>query len=751
MIYADNICVACVFLKLLNKSITKIQSKMKKSDFLHRSAKRFSLLLIVSSIMISGLYAQNMSRYITLNVANDTLISIDLAADSANTPIKIASGDWDTIITAGTSWTGYIWYPFHDTIMTTYGDVKWFDCMKNYTNLTGIDVSHNKTLVSLLAPNNDITSLDVSGCTKLEYLGCYDNPSLTTLKVSGCTSLKNLDCHNTALTTLDVSACKNLIYLDCYDNPSLTILKVSGCTSLKNLYCYNTALTTLDVSACKNLRYLDCYDNPSLTTLKVSGCTSLKKLYCYNSALTTLDVSNCIFLENLYCSNNKLTSLGLTNCINLSYLYCDTNVLTSLNVADCINLSTLYCFGNDFSTESFDDLMCSMHANGGEFYPLYSVSDSKAEIFSKTNGQNAIDKGWKIRYRNDDAILAPTIGTATCGAVANMSNAIKLNVIKDTIVKFGLIANRDNMPIKVVSGTWDTSLIIGTTLIAYEIPTFADTMIIYGYPMGLLSFSGIGGEIIGIDASNNVSLQGLEYIGTDLSTLNLKNCPSLVFVNCADNALKSLNVSGCTSLGELDCSNNELTKLDVSGLIKLKYLYCENNALTSLKINGIDLEVLYCGGNKLSVKGYDSIMCYLPERDEYYHGEFYPVINTSDTLAYKSFMQTNANNAIAKYWDIMFSETGNDLPQTIGSYECNGLSIEEIEEALEIVLYPNPAKTMLNIENATEDVHIFDITGRMVMKVNNYGETLLQINVSNLSRGMYFVRIGNYTTKFVKE
>ena len=209
--------------------------------------------------------------------------------------------------------------------------------------------------------------------------------------------------------------------------------------------------------------------------------------------------------------------------------------------------------------------------------------------------------------------------------------------------------------------------------------------------------------------------------------------------------------SGCTSLGELDCSNNELTKLDVSGLIKLIYLYCENNALTSLKINGTDLEKLYCGGNKLSVKGYDSIMCYLPERDDYNHGKFYPVINTSDTLAYKSFMQTNANNAIAKYWDIMFSETGNDLPQTIGSYECNGLSIEEIEEALEIVLYPNPAKTMLNIENATEDVHIFDITGRMVMKVNNYGETLLQINVSNLSRGMYFVRIGNYTTKFVKE
>ncbi len=78
--------------------------------------------------------------------------------------------------------------------------------------------------------------------------------------------------------------------------------------------------------------------------------------------------------------------------------------------------------------------------------------------------------------------------------------------------------------------------------------------------------------------------------------------------------------------------------------------------------------------------------------------------------------------------------------------------IEDVSDVNNAVhLYPNPAKTMLTIENATEDVQIFDIAGRLLINVENKETNLLQINVSNLSKGMYFVKIGNYTTKFVKE
>ncbi len=78
--------------------------------------------------------------------------------------------------------------------------------------------------------------------------------------------------------------------------------------------------------------------------------------------------------------------------------------------------------------------------------------------------------------------------------------------------------------------------------------------------------------------------------------------------------------------------------------------------------------------------------------------------------------------------------------------------IEEVSQVNNAVhLYPNPAKTMLTIENATENVQIFDIAGRVVMNIDNKETNMLQINISHLSKGMYFVKVGNYTIKFVKE
>lgn len=52
----------------------------------------------------------------------------------------------------------------------------------------------------------------------LEQLACGDN-QLTSLNVSGCAALRSLDCYNNQLTRLDVSGCTALESLSCYDNP----------------------------------------------------------------------------------------------------------------------------------------------------------------------------------------------------------------------------------------------------------------------------------------------------------------------------------------------------------------------------------------------------------------------------------------------------------------------------------------------------------------------------------------------------
>jgi hypothetical protein len=71
--------------------------------------------------------------------------------------------------------------------------------------------------------------------------------------------------------------------------------------------------------------------------------------------------------------------------------------------------------------------------------------------------------------------------------------------------------------------------------------------------------------------------------------------------------------------------------------------------------------------------------------------------------------------------------------------------------AKNISVYPNPAKDGIIIENAalkTENIVIFDLSGRGVLQTPAENG---KINVSHLQPGIYFVKIGTYTGKFVKE
>ncbi len=85
--------------------------------------------------------------------------------------------------------------------------------------------------------------------------------------------------------------------------------------------------------------------------------------------------------------------------------------------------------------------------------------------------------------------------------------------------------------------------------------------------------------------------------------------------------------------------------------------------------------------------------------------------------------------------------------------EVYGEDFDAVEEvnASALNVYPNPATSSFkfNAENDTT-VEIIDMTGRMVMSVEaKAGENT--VNVSELSNGVYFVKIGASVVKFVKE
>ncbi len=605
----------------------------------------------------------------------------------ANTPIQIVSGD--SIYNITNTSTAPKEYKAGADTMTIYGDVKQLTCSSNKTNITKINVSSNNTLTFLACTDNNLDTLDVSNCSALTYLSCSYN-NLTSLILNN--SITNVSCHHNNLDAIDVS-----------------------------------------------------------------NCSKLSLLSCENNNLSFLDVSNNTELLSLNCCYNNLTSLDVRNNTSLGYLY---------------------CYGIPFTTVAYDKLMCSMPMkdtiDNARFYPLEDANDTNAIRFMEANSLNAKAKNWKVNY-----ILANEIpmtnGNYDCSGV-NMLNYITLNVTKDESIAFDIYTGTNDIPVKIVSGDWDTTIVTGTdwteTMNFYA---HADSIVIYGDVIGF-DCNGNNLNIIGLDASHNellevlycdsndltfldvsgcTKLEDLSCYENSLTTLDLSNNPNLVTLICFNNELTSLNLNGCVALEEVGCWTNHLTTLDVSNCPELYVLMAFDNELSSLDIsNNKNLYLLAVALNPFTTAGFDSLMCSLPMRDTADGAAFISIYDASDAN-YNVFMATNAKNATAKNWEVV-DLSGEEIPATTGDYDCNGgggedpTNISEIKLS-NIELYPNPAKTMLTIENATENVQIFDISGRLLINVENKETNLLQINVANLANDLYFVKIGNYTTKFVKE
>lgn len=89
-----------------------------------------------------------------------------------------------------------------------------------------------------------------------------------------------------------------------------------------------------------------------------------------------------------------------------------------------------------------------------------------------------------------------------------------------------------------------------------------------------------------------------------------------------------------------------------------------------------------------------------------------------------------------------------------GVLDYNDIAEMTMEQGFE--LYPNPTEDILNIKaknvNNTQevDVHIFDISGKLLQQLRFTGETL-RVNISDYPSGIYFLKAGSETLKFIKK
>lgn len=270
---------------------------------------------------ITSLNVSSLTKLVKLSCYNNSLTALNISGCTALKELRCYYNYNLTSITGLSSCTAITYLDCEDCSISGLSGVN------NMTDITTLLARNNKLVSLTITGKSKLTNLRVNGNTLLTTLNCYRN-ALTTLNVTGCTALQQFRCYeNSNLETITGFAdCKAIIYLDCEDCSITSLPGVNNMNDIATLLARNNKLTSLDVTSKSNLSWLRVTGNKSLTTLQ-----------CYSNALTSLEVDGCSAMTMMSCAINQLTSLNLLGCTSLSDLYCNRNNISGTNMTALIN------------------------------------------------------------------------------------------------------------------------------------------------------------------------------------------------------------------------------------------------------------------------------------------------------------------------------------------------------------------------------------------------------------------------------
>ncbi|MFY7741842.1 MAG: T9SS type A sorting domain-containing protein [Flavobacterium sp.] len=278
-----------------------------------------------------------------------------------------------------------------------------------------------------------------------------------------------------------------------------------------------------------------------------------------------------------------------------------------------------------------------------------------------------------------------------------------------------------------------------------------------------------------LDVSQNVNLTQLFCSNNLLTTLDIYANPALLIVSCGFNPLTHLSITNVPQLYRLHCTNTQLTTLDLSNVPSIKELFCQNNLLTTLDFaNNPELKALFCMNNinlstlNLNSNSFlnilhcnnNSLSSVLLQNgsNTLLNGQY--VTNPgSETLIYDArFKATNNPNLSCIFVDDVANCNANWLEKDATSHyvstqqECEAILQNDEFTATLFTLYPNPVNNLLFVENNTnttiQKIVVYDIMGKTIMEQSG---NIAQIDFSNITSGLYFVKISSEKEIMVKK
>ncbi|WP_084426590.1 InlB B-repeat-containing protein [Aequorivita capsosiphonis] len=223
------------------------------------------------------------------------------------------------------------------------------------------------------------------------------------------------------------------------------------------------------------------------------------------------------------------------------------------------------------------------------------------------------------------------------------------------------------------------------------------------------------------------SLTDLSCDQNQLTQLNLGSNIGLVYLSCSQNDLSHLDVSSFINLEYLNCYDNNLSFLDVSQNINLKYISCLMNQITDLDLSeNTQLTEIYCQMGQLQSLN---------------------VQNGNNGLITNFLASDNPNLTCIQVDDETAANAGTGVyaswlkdPSATYSEDCT-LGIVDYATDNPIEIFPNPVSQIITVKvydnEKVKDLNISNVAGQMITKAKFSN----QIDVSNLSAGLYFIQI----------
>lgn len=499
--------------------------------------------------------------------------------------------------------------------------------------------------------DNELTTLDLSKTPAIESLNLQNN-KLTSLDLHGLVSITTLNVKLNNLESLNLSGLNKLKRLIASDNPALTSLEASTLTSLSSVRAENCALEQVSLPA------------------------SITELYAKGNKLTKLGEGAISFpkLLRLRLPNNQIAEFTVGECPLLNDLELDGNKLTSLTLGSLPALKTLYLQKNLLEADALNKIYKDLPTIAGT---IKVAGNPGAE---QAYGYIATDKGWKIDVpgqKNQDPEPFITIKTKPDKEInlglSGFAAESKVQIETDEGVVVEETITSGTPPIKKYKSTRGLIRIIGLVhtidcsengSIAYDIDASQSPKLVKFYALhntmtsvnvkgcaDLTFINCAGSELPEIDLSDCKQLETVWLPGNKMISIDLTGLTNLQELSLERNLLTEIHgLSDCTKLTELNVAENELTTLVLTGLSSLNKLDCRENKLTALDLSSCTaLTEAFCYKNAIKEPAMKQLFESLPTRSASERGELY-AIDSSEQSEENEVNDADVKIATDKSW-----------------------------------------------------------------------------------------------------